>query len=74
MYIPIFVLFLQCFVQIVNNLLEREESEAWTDLPLQDRKMIISSLLHGLDESALLLSEISNDDGSFSLIKNNVRK
>ncbi|GIX83515.1 latrophilin Cirl [Caerostris extrusa] len=63
---------LQYSVQTLSNLLENRQESAWKDLHLNEKKMIISTFLERLDESALLLAETSSDDSSFSVIKSNV--
>ncbi|XP_054708420.1 latrophilin Cirl-like [Uloborus diversus] len=63
---------LQLFVQTLSNLLEEKQAPAWSELAPTDRQAVVSRLLQGLDESALLLADTSSDDGSFTLVKNNI--
>ncbi|XP_055927340.1 latrophilin Cirl-like isoform X2 [Argiope bruennichi] len=63
---------LQSALQTFNGLLDDKQDIAWKDIPLFEKKMILSKLLQKLDESALLLAESSSEDGSFSLIKSNI--
>ncbi|GFR23295.1 latrophilin Cirl [Trichonephila clavata] len=63
---------LQSSVQTLNNLLDNKQDSAWKELQLYEKKLVISTFLERLDESALLLAETSSDDSSFSLIKSKV--
>lgn len=63
---------LQSIVHIVSNLLGTEQSDAWKKLTIVERRRIMSALLEGLEESALLLADTAKQEGSFSLSKPNV--
>ncbi|GFU05574.1 latrophilin Cirl [Nephila pilipes] len=63
---------LQSSVQTLNNLLDKKQDVAWKDLQVFEKKLVISTFLERLDESALLLAETSSDDSSFSVIKSKV--
>lgn len=63
---------LQSIVETVSKLLDKTQQDAWLDLTLLERKEIASALLDGLDESALLLAEASNQEGNYRLMRDNV--
>lgn len=65
---------LMFIVETVSNLLDNAQDDAWLDLGLADRKRVASKLLEGLEESALLLADNTNQDGSFTVAKPNVCK
>lgn len=65
---------LMFIVETVSNLLDNAQDDAWLDLSMADRKRVASKLLDGLEESALLLADNTNQDGSFAVAKPNVCK
>lgn len=64
---------LQSLLETISNLLKQGQS-AWKDLPPIDRRRVASSLLDGLEESALLLAQSSGKEDSFTLAEANVCK
>ena len=65
---------LMFIVEAVSNLLDNAQDDAWLDLSVVDRKHVASKLLTGLQLSALLLADNTNQDGSFAVAKPNVCK
>lgn len=65
---------LMSIVEAVSNLLDNAQDDAWLDLSINQRRHVASKLLDGLQQSALLLAENSNQDGYFSVAKPNVCK
>ena len=65
---------LMFIVEAVSNLLDNAQDDAWLDLTVSSRKQVASKLLSGLQLSALLLAENTNQDGSFAVAKPNVCK
>ncbi|XP_071044482.1 latrophilin Cirl isoform X2 [Parasteatoda tepidariorum] len=63
---------LQSSVLTLSNLLENKQDPAWKDIALAEKKILISTILSSLDQSALLLAETSSEDGSFILVKSNI--
>lgn len=61
-------------VEAVSNLLDNAQDDAWLDLNVAERKRVASKLLEGLELSALLLADNTNQDGSFTVAKPNVCK
>lgn len=70
-----FILFLsfQSLIETISNLL-KEGQNAWNDLSDSDRRRVASSLLDGLEESAMLLAHSSGKEDSFTLAEANIRK
>ncbi|CAG2104788.1 unnamed protein product, partial [Medioppia subpectinata] len=62
--------FSQC--RSLCNLLDNAQDDAWLDLTVADRRHVASKLLKGLELSALLLADNTNQDGSFAVAKPNV--
>ncbi len=65
---------LMFIVEAVSNLLDNAQDDAWLDLSVAERKHVASKLLKGLELSALLLADNTNQDGSFAVAKPNVCK
>ncbi|XP_054161421.1 latrophilin Cirl-like isoform X2 [Oppia nitens] len=63
---------LMFIVEAVSNLLDNAQDDAWLDLNISERKKVASKLLKGLELSALLLADNTNQDGSFAVAKPNV--
>ena len=61
-------------VETISNLLENAQDDAWLDLSIASRKEVASSLIKSLENSALLLAENTNHDGSSAIAKPNVCK
>ncbi|XP_042910898.1 latrophilin Cirl isoform X2 [Parasteatoda tepidariorum] len=62
---------LQSLVETISNLL-KDGQNAWNDLPINDRRRVTSSLLDGLEESAMLLAHSSGIEDSFTLAEANI--
>ncbi|XP_054724261.1 latrophilin Cirl-like [Uloborus diversus] len=62
---------LQSLLETISNLLKQGQN-AWKDLSPSDRRRVASSLLDGLEESAMLLAESSGKDDSFTLAESNI--
>ncbi|XP_035205749.1 adhesion G protein-coupled receptor L1-like, partial [Stegodyphus dumicola] len=62
---------LQSLMVTISNLLKQGQS-AWKDLTAPDRRRVASSLLDGLEESAMLLAQASGKEDSFTLAEANV--
>ncbi|KFM72959.1 Latrophilin-3, partial [Stegodyphus mimosarum] len=62
---------LQSLMETISNLLKQGQS-AWKDLTAPDRRRVASSLLDGLEESAMLLAQSSGKEDSFTLAEANV--
>lgn len=61
-------------VETISNLLGNAQDDAWLDLSIANRKEVASSLIKSLENSALLLAENTNHDGSSAIAKPNVCK
>ncbi|XP_055935902.1 latrophilin Cirl-like isoform X2 [Argiope bruennichi] len=62
---------LQSLVETISNLL-KQGTTAWNDLSSSDRRRVASSLLDGLEESAMLLAHSSGKEDSFTLAEANI--
>ncbi|CAL1297640.1 unnamed protein product [Larinioides sclopetarius] len=62
---------LQSLVETISNLL-KQGTTAWNDLTSTDRRRVTSSLLDGLEESAMLLAHSSGIEDSFTLAEANI--
>ncbi|GIY95463.1 adhesion G protein-coupled receptor L3 [Caerostris extrusa] len=62
---------LQSLVETISNLLKQGQN-AWNDLTSSDRRRVTSSLLDGLEESAMLLAHSSGKEDSFTLPETNI--
>lgn len=61
-------------VETISNLLGNAQDDAWLDLNIANRKDVASALIKSLENSALLLAENTNHDGSSAIAKANVCK
>lgn len=61
-------------VEIISNLLGNGQDDAWLDLNIVSRKEVASMLIKSLENSALLLAENTDHDGSSAFAKPNVCK
>lgn len=65
---------LMFIVETISNILGNAQDDAWLDLSIANRKKVASSLIKSLENSALLLAENTNRDGSYATAKPNVCK
>lgn len=65
---------LMYIVDTISNLLGNGQDDAWLDLNIASRKEVASALIKSLENSALLLAENTNHDGSSATAKPNVCK
>lgn len=52
---------LQDFIKTVNNLVENNELEAWSQIDEHHRELTMTKLFHSVEQGTLALSKISNN-------------
>ena len=63
---------LQNVMKTASNILGNDQRMAWLDLPEEKRSSFATNLLLGLEENALLLAEVINDERNLIEATNNV--
>ncbi|UYV64579.1 hypothetical protein LAZ67_3001240 [Cordylochernes scorpioides] len=63
---------LQSLLETLSHLLAQDQRQSWEELAPAERRTVAASLAAHLEQSALLLADVSGQDDSFTVAKSNV--